>query len=579
MLSIIVMFLLNGCNGPLPSPPSPTLKLWIPTESDILTDPATGENYVRGILLAYAKSDATEEAVQQAVATIGGRIVGTISQVRLYQIQVSASDANALRQLAETLKTHPAIEDAFLDTMIEAPVVKMGEPIVEWETKKRNRLLPNDPEWRNDWSDEPGGRNWHLEMINAPVAWDITRGSREHSKIAIIDSGFDTQHEDLRDNISSFSQLFGPPNVSDWQNHGTAVAGLAAAVGDNGRGITGVCWFASLKLFGLGSVRGGIMRSLYLGAIILAVDSGARVINLSLGAGPFSSESERRANEAFLRPAFRYAKSRDVLFVVAAGNDDTNAINFVPQSFAEDQELRNHILIVGACTSRGRRAGYSNWGNIVEIAAPGGGRWTVLTIPISDPMFILMPGSRYGDERYLIFSFSVGTSFAAPLVTGTAGLLLAVNPNLTARQLKHSLILGAIRGGRYYDDGHGNIVYILNAAHSVNLATGSRHAIPSLTADQVAFVEVPAFVTFDARASVLTPDVAAIRLDFGDGTPPVDIDKNNFVSNAVVRHTYTDYGKYVARLTFYRDRDLKQVLASTTLTIFVGESGVNLIIR
>jgi hypothetical protein len=122
-------------------------------------------------------------------------------------------------------------------------------------------------------------------------------------------------------------------------------------------------------------------------------------------------------------------------------------------------------------------------------------------------------------------------------------------------------------------------VYILNAAQSVNLASGSRHAIPSLTADQVVFATVPAVVTFDARASVLTPEVAAIRLDFGDGTPPVDIDKNNFVSNAVVRHTYTDSGKYVARLTFYRDRDLKQVLASTTLTIFVGQSSVNLIIR
>jgi subtilisin family serine protease len=546
-----------------------------------LTDPATGESYVRGILLAYAKPDATEEAVQQAVAAIGGRIVGTISQVRLYQIQVSASNADALRQLAETLKTHPAIENAFLDTMINAPVVEEGEPIVEWETKKRNRLLPNDPIWQNDWSDEPKGSNWYLEMINAPAAWNITRGSREHSKIAIIDSGFDTQHEDLRDNISSFSQLFGPPNVSDWQKHGTAVAGLVAAVGDNGKGITGVCWFASLKLFGLGLVLSEgskrlVLRSLYLGAIILAVDSGARVINLSLGARP-KDEEKRLLEEAFFRPAFRYAKSRDVLFVMAAGNDNAEATNYVPQSFAADPEFMWNVLVVGACNINGKRAGYSNWGEIVDIAAPGGGRW-YLGIPIGNPMFILMPGSRYGEDRFIIFAFSAGTSCAAPLVTGTAGLLLAVNPNLSARQLKDFLIRGAREGGRFYED-KGFRVYILNAAQSVNLASGSRHAIPSLTADQVVFATVPAVVTFDARASVLTPEVAAIRLDFGDGTPPVDIDKNNFVSNAVVRHTYTDSGKYVARLTFYRDRDLKQVLASTTLTIFVGQSSVNLIIR
>jgi subtilisin family serine protease len=540
-----------------------------------LTDPATGESYVRGILLAYAKPDATEEAVQQAVAAIGGRIVGTIPQVRLYQIQVSASNADALRQLAETLKTHPAIENAFLDTMINAPVVEEGEPIVEWETKKRNRLLPNDPIWQNDWSDEPKGSNWYLEMINAPVAWNITRGSREHSKIAIIDSGFDTQHEDLRDNISSFSQLFGPPNVPDWQKHGTAVAGLVAAVGDNGKGITGVCWFASLKLFGLGLIKGGIMRSLKLGAIILAVDSGARVINLSLGAGPLK-ESERRKEEAFFRPAFRYAKSRDVLFVMSAGNDNMDAINFVPKSFAADPEFMWNVLVVGACNIDGKRAGYSNWGEIVDIAAPGGGRF--LGGLIGNPMFILMPGSRYGDDRFIVLAFSVGTSFAAPLVTGTAGLLLAVNPNLSARQLKDFLIRGARNGGRFYED-KGFRVYILNAAQSVNLASVSRHAIPSLTADQVIFATVPAIVTFDARASVLTPEVAAIRLDFGDGTPPVDIDKNNFVSNAVVRHTYTDSGKYVARLIFYRDRDLKQVLVSTTLTIFVGQSSVNLIIQ
>jgi subtilisin family serine protease len=293
-------------------------------------------------------------------------------------------------------------------------------------------------------------------------------------------------------------------------------------------------------------------------------------------AARYKEESEKRLDEAFFRPAFRYAKSRDVLFVIGAGNDNAEAINYVPQSFAADPEFMWNVLVVGACNIDGKRAGYSNWGEIVDIAAPGGGRWLGGTI--GNPMFILMPGSRYGEDRFIVFAFSTGTSFAAPLVTGTAGLLLAVNPNLSARQLKDFLIRGAREGGRFYED-KGFRVYILNAAQSVNLASGSRHAIPSLTADQVVFATVPAVVTFDARASVLTPEVAAIRLDFGDGTPPVDIDKNNFVSNAVVRHTYTDSGKYVARLTFYRDRDLKQVLASTTLTIFVGQSSVNLIIR
>jgi serine protease len=75
---------------------------------------------------------------------------------------------------------------------------------------------------------------------------------------------------------------------------------------------------------------------------------------------------------AFFRPAMLYVKSKDCLMVMSAGNDNKDARNYVPQAFAAEPELRDHVIVVGACDADGDRSSFSNYGNIVEIYAPGG---------------------------------------------------------------------------------------------------------------------------------------------------------------------------------------------------------------
>ena len=584
---LIMLLVFTGCGGgkhPLTS--TPKINLWVPSEEDIMQDPSTGESFARGILLAYAKPNASPSAVQEAANSINGRIVGQIPQIRLYQIQVNASDITSLRNLEGKLGNHPAIESVFLDTTIEVPGGEF-EPVTIIEepgevSKADNRsfhdrgeeLLPNDPEWCKDWGFPIiFSKNWYLKLIDAPKAWKIVRGSREHSKIAVIDSGFDINHIDLRDNIATVSQLAQVSNDPEWQNHGTAVAGLIAAVGDNRVGITGVCWSASLHLFGLGLIKreGKIetLRSLSLAAIISAVDSGARVINMSFGSR-ITDEASKAYNKAFYAPAFRYAKSHDVLLVMSAGNDNCDAAECVPKSLAEDSEFSEICLVVGACNVSGRRADYSNWGKIVEIAAPGGG----LLGSIGNPMYVLAPYNGYASGGIWPFRSSAGTSFAAPLVSGTAGLLLALYPKMPAKQLKQLLIEGAKKSGKYYNDGHGNKVPILNANQSVQLISGILRSLAVLTANQTAFESAPAEVIFDGRGSTVTSPNIRFRFEFGDGSEPQVIEH---VKDAIVKHVYQEHGVYTATLSLIDPSDY--VVAFDSLTIFIGQTDINLVIR
>jgi hypothetical protein len=575
---LLLALVVNGCGGAGSRGSTTRLNLYVPKPEEIVTDTSTGEAYVKGILLLYAKEGAAPEAIDELAKGIGGTVVGSIPQVRLYQVKVEGATAEALRQIAGNLADHPLLEGVYLDTAIETVIPPEGEePPPPLDEESRTRLAPPKGEWNYDdvdWSEDNPNlwhwwrlipyRNWYLKMIRAHVAWNITRGSRDHSKIAIIDGGFDASHGDLKDNIVVASQLTHPQNLPNWQNHGTAVAGLAAAVGGNGRGVCGVCWFASLRVFGVGlqetiDERGRerqSLRSLYVAALVLAADSGARVINMSLGAHVEDKEKRLRGM-AFLRPAMLYAKSRDCLMVMAAGNDNVDAKNFIPQAFAEDPALRDYVLVVGACDIDGVRSSFSNYGDIVEIYAPGGNIIQDMSVR---NMWTLVPGT-YGHA-------GVGTSYAAPLVTGAAGLLLAVNPNLSAPELKQLLLGGATSL---------NGIRILNVAASVQQAArASNLAVPVLTANQTVFENAPAQVVFDVRGSVVPSFINRIVLDFGDGTSQTI--QPSEVPTTTVQHTYRNQGVYYAELRFYKSGSDSPV-AVDRLTINIGQSDTSIIIK
>jgi hypothetical protein len=218
------------------------------------------------------------------------------------------------------------------------------------------------------------------------------------------------------------------------------------------------------------------------------------------------------------------------------------------------------VIVVGACDADGDRSSFSNHGNIVEIYAPGGNAFEGV-IPIRKMWTTLPDKAKYGYA-------GVGTSCAAPLVAGAAGLLLAVNPGLSAPELKRLLLSGATvrRGIRILDVA----VSVQQAARDANLA------VPVLTANQSVFENAPAEVVFDIRGSVVPRFVNRIVLDFGDGRSQTI--QPSEVPTKTVQHTYSNRGVYDAELRFYRSGSDTPV-AADRLRISIGLSDAYVIIK
>ncbi|MFQ5636249.1 MAG: S8 family serine peptidase, partial [Gammaproteobacteria bacterium] len=212
--------------------------------------------------------------------------------------------------------------------------------------------------------------------------------------------------------------------------HGTHVAGVIAAESGNGRGIAGISRgvlimpLKALNFMGRGR-SSGIAEAIY-----YAVANGARLINLSLGGREISPVEGR---------AIDHAWDRNVLVVVAAGNTGEDTATYGPAASA-------HVLTVGASDANDERAGFSNWGASIDLVAPG---VDVLSLRASRTDFALIagladyaPGDWFVGPDALLYR-ATGTSFAAPLVTGVASLVIAGNPDITAAELLRLLTQSA----------------------------------------------------------------------------------------------------------------------------------------
>lgn len=263
--------------------------------------------------------------------------------------------------------------------------------------------IPNDPLIQ--------GQPW-LETIDLHGAWNLTFGNAS-VVVAVIDSGVSHDHPDLVGKVlPGFDVLNNHHEPVDEVGHGTAVAGIIAARGDDGIGIAGVAMEATILPVKVGSADGSPISAIVTG-IIWAVDNGADIVNLSL-----SSELPSDA----LHEAVIYATNRGVPVVTAAGNGP-DAIAY-PAAWPE-------TISVGASTSWGALTGFSSRANRVDIIAPGAGILTTW----SDP--------REGDG----WSSVTGTSFAAPVVAGTLALLLAIDPSLSVDDMRTLLATSTIPVG------------------------------------------------------------------------------------------------------------------------------------
>ncbi len=250
-------------------------------------------------------------------------------------------------------------------------------------------------------------RQWALEEIGATDAWSHATG--QGVVIGIVDSGVDVDHPDLAGKIDAVATCVDGPcregSAPDSDGHGTAVAGVAAAITGNGVGIAGVAPDAHLVVAKALADDGSGRTEDINNAIIWAVDHGAQVVNLSLGDPRVVVTSILGTP---LGPAIEYAWTRGAVTVLAAGNYEEGVTGLSPNY----GDL--HAVVVGATDESGAVPDYSTaLGNAVwGMVAPGG-----IGDGVAEDIVTTAPGGRYWSVA--------GTSFAAPHVSGTLALLLS----------------------------------------------------------------------------------------------------------------------------------------------------------
>ncbi|HYB94017.1 MAG TPA: S8 family serine peptidase, partial [Vicinamibacterales bacterium] len=372
------------------------------------------------------------EAVEGEVIVRYRSQAGRIQRARA-EIQADSDVVEPIGRLgARRLRSYDLSTSEMIARLSANPDVEFVEPnyII------RATAVPNDPSFGSLWGLFNTGQTVDGQAgtpgadIGATAAWDLNTGSRANI-VAILDTGIDFFHPDLAANVFAaprrFSVTLGSTTVTcetgthgfnalnnsclpfDDGGHGTHVAGIIGAVGNNNIGVTGVNWTTTLMAIkvlaadGTGTTTDAIKGIDFAikAKAALGADANIRVINASWGGGDYSQA---------LRNEIEAANGADMLFVAAAGSggNNTDAVPHYPASLPGD-----NILSVAAVNNRGTLASFSNYGAAsVDLAAPGG------------PTLSTLPSNKYGSLS--------GTSMAVPHVSGAAALVLAHCPSPTA---------------------------------------------------------------------------------------------------------------------------------------------------
>ena len=375
---------------------------------------------------------------------------------------------------------------------------------------RRPLLTPNDTYY---------GNQWNLPLINLPAAWNVTTGSAA-VVTAVVDTGVLMNHPDLAGRLCTASDpchgydfisdltVAGDgdgidPNPDDPGDqgepdgtssfHGTHVAGIVGAAGDNGRGVAGVDWNTRIMPVRVLGIGGGSSYDVLQGvryAAGLSNNSGtvpaepATIINLSLGGGGYSSTEQALCTQLH---------AAGVLIFAAAGNDGTSAPDY-PAAYTG-------VVAVSAVDAGKNLASYSNFGSDIAVAAPGGdGHTGILSTWGDDSSSTIRPA----------YTYMIGTSMATPHLSGVAALMRAVDPDLTADQFDQLLAAGSLTqdlggdGPTVRNDQYG--YGLIDAAKAVAAAQALAGGTPPTTP---ALVLAPAMLNFGTAATSLPVSVAS----------------------------------------------------------------------
>jgi len=354
----------------------------------------------------------------------------------------------------------------------ETNLVEYAEPNFIHVITLDSPFTPNDPLF---------SQQWHLTRIDAPNAWDITRGSRSVI-IAVIDDAVEVDHEDFdggsaakvapgRDVVNGDND---PRPSAASEMHGTAVAGVATAEGNNNRGVSGMA--PNCRLMGIRFIAAPTVAAMA-NAFNFAANNGASVINNS-----YSSSSVGPTLQTAITNALNNGRGgKGCVILFSTGND--NGLVAANNGFA----LIDGVIAVAASNDQNVRSGYSNFGPEVSINAPSDGtsgiNKTTIWIPNLGSSFqedgsslAIFTTDRTGNAGYNPPSSGSdpagtatnytgtfgGTSSACPLAAGVAAVVLSVNPDLTRQQVKYLLEATADKidsantnaVGRYQPNGH-----------------------------------------------------------------------------------------------------------------------------
>lgn len=319
----------------------------------------------------------------------------------------------------------PDAEAVFLavDKLNAVPFVEWAAPNQAFAPRCCELVFPDDEYFPDQWHlNNTGQTNGSLDAdINAPEAWELETGD-PNIVIAVLDTGVDSNHPDLVANLVPGYDFYDDDDSPepDTNAHGTSVAGIIAASGNNGLGITGVTWSCSIMPVrtNIWADWGLVPESEVATAIRWAAVNGADIMNNSW-AESIPIPIIHSAIIDVTKPDGIGRNGKGCVFLTSAGNE--YGPMFWPALYPE-------VITVGASTHKDKRASFSSYGTELDIVAPGQSIWTTDMVDPED----ITTGYATGDY----YRWFTGTSASCPVAAGVAALILSVDPNLTNEEVR-----------------------------------------------------------------------------------------------------------------------------------------------